>query len=100
MEADHFRDLEDVAGVGKAHAFSGDRMMVLRWASLGEHMSPSVNDSLPLPLASLSLGSDTGRRVNQMWRDVVGQRGGLVCHDPTNASMPRALPEPTVKKFP
>ena len=85
METDHFRDFEDVAGVGKAHAFSGDKMMVLRWASLGELLSPSVNDSLPLPLASLSLGSDMGRRMNQMWRDVVGQR--------------RALPEPKVRKF-
>ena len=47
-------------------------MMVLRWVGLSELLSsPSVNDSLALPLASLSLGADRDRRMVQMLRDVV-----------------------------
>ena len=64
VDADHFRDLEDVAGVGKAHNYSGDVMMVLHQVGLGERLSPSVNDSRALPLASqgLTQGSSVARR--------------------------------------
>ena len=60
MEAHHFRDLEDVAGVGKAHDYSCDIMVFLRWVGLGDVLSLSVDDSRSLPLASFPLGADRG----------------------------------------
>ena len=69
VEVDHFRDVGDVAGVGKDHDYSGDTMMVLRWVALSELLSPSVNDSRSLPLASLPLDADRDRRMVQMWRE-------------------------------
>ena len=71
VEADHYRDLEDAAGVGEAHDYCGDMMMLLRWAVSSKLLPPSINDSRALPLASLSRGADRDRRPVQMWRDVV-----------------------------
>ena len=69
VEADHFRDLEDVAGVGKAHDYPGDKNDGFRLGC--ELLSPSVNDSRSIPLASLSPGADRDQRMIQMLRDVV-----------------------------
>ena len=62
VEADHSRDFEDAEGVGKAHDFSSDTMMVLFWITMSLELFPVV---------SLSRGADREQRQVQMWRDVV-----------------------------